>query len=210
MKIACLGLRKGGTKVDLDGLEYHFEHLEDGKHVAVVEDEAHIDRFLSISDHYKVYHGALTPKNPAPVRIAAAGKPRVFVAPKVDSQTLYGSNVHETSYEIGGKTYSLGDIVALAHKTSELTVEEWNELDEDDRHAKIDITLDDLAEAAELAETKQPEAPEAPKAPEAPAVATTAAAGDERAALVEQYKAKFGQAPHYRASIDTIKAKLAE
>lgn len=208
MKIACLGLREGGTKVDLDGLEYHFEPLEDGKHVAVVEDEAHIDRFLSISDHYKVYHGALTPKNPMPVRIAAAGKPRVFVAPKVDSQTLYGSNVHETSYEIGGKTYSLGDIVALAQKTSELTVEEWNELDEDDRHAKIDITLDDLAEAAEKEEAAaKSAAPEAPKAPEAPAVGP---AGDERAALVEQYKAKFGQAPHYRASIDTIKAKLAE
>lgn len=191
MKIACLGHRDGGTKVDIDGIEYHFEPLEDGAHVADVEDSSHIDRFLRIADHYKVYHGKLAPVG-KPVRIAPAGKPRVFVAPKVASDTLLGSSVHDSSYEIGGKTYSLGDVVALAHKTSELTVEEWNELDEGDRHAKIDITLDDLAEAAELAETAE------------------APAADERAALVEQYKAKFGQAPHHRASIDTIKAKLAE
>lgn len=194
MKIACLGLREGGTRAEIDGLEYHFEPLEDGAHVAEVEDEAHIDRFLSISDHYKVYHGKLAPKG-EPVRIAPAGLKRTIAAAPKSIETLLGSSVHESSYEIGGKTYALGDIVALAHKTSELTVEEWNELDEDDRHAKIDITLDDLAEAADKAEAD---------------AKTDAPAGDERAALVEQYKAKFGQAPHYRASIDTIKAKLAE
>jgi hypothetical protein len=199
MKIACLGLREGGTKVDIDGIEYHFEPLADGAHVADVEDEAHIDRFLSISDHYKVYHGKLEPTT-KPVRVAPAGKPRVFVAPQKTADVLYGSSVHESSYEIGGKTYSLGDIVALAHKTSELTVEEWNELDEGDRHAKIDITLDDLADAAEKAEAQKPEAPEAPAAGES----------DERAALVEQYVAKFGKKPHYNASVETIKAKLAE
>lgn len=193
MKIACLGLREGGTKVDIDGLEYHFEPLEDGAHVADVEDEAHIDRFLSISDHYKVYHGKLAPAGKAS-RIAPIGAPRVFVAQKVAAEVLLGSSVHDASYEIGDKTYSLGEIVALAHKTSELTVEEWNELDEGDRHAKIDIALDDLADAAEKAEAQKPEEPES----------------DERAALVAQYTEKFGKAPHYRATIETIKAKLAE
>lgn len=189
MKIACLGIRDGGTKVDIDGLEYHFQPLEDGAHVAEVEDEAHIDRFLSISDHYKVYHGKLEPVS-KPVRIAPEGLKRATVAASQNIEPpLLGSSVHDASYEIGGKTYSLGDIVALAHKASELTVEEWNELEDDDRHAKIDITLDDLADAAEKSE---------------------APASDERAALVEQYVAKFGKAPHYKASAETLKAKLAE
>ncbi len=196
MKIQCLGIRTGGTKVDIDGLEYHFAPLEDGAHVAEVTDEAHIDRFLSISDHYKVYHGKLDAAG-KPVRIAPAGLTPVAKAVQAPKsfETLLGSSVHESSYEIGGKTYTLGDIVALAHKTSELTVEEWNELDEGDRHAKIDIALDDLADAAEKEEAEKP---------------ADAPADDERAKLAAEYKAKFGKAPHYRASVETIKAALAE
>lgn len=189
MKIECLGQRPGGTKADIDGIEYHFAPLADGAHVAKVSEEAHIDRFLSISDHYKVYHGK-EDVTEAPVVLKNPVQRPALQAKLVSSETLYGSSVHESSYEIGGVTYLLGDIVAKAHETSGLTVEEWNELEDEERHAKIDITLDDLAEAAEKAEP----------APE----------GDERAALVEQYKAKFGKAPHYKASIETIKAKLAE
>ena len=49
MKIECILKREGGSVVDLGGVEYHFEPLADGAHVADVENEAHIDRFLSIS-----------------------------------------------------------------------------------------------------------------------------------------------------------------
>ena len=62
MKIQCVLLRDGGTKTDLDGLLYHFEPLADGAHVAEIEIEAHIDRFLAIPEGYKIYHGKLAPK----------------------------------------------------------------------------------------------------------------------------------------------------
>jgi hypothetical protein len=194
MKIQNILQRDGGTKVELGGIEYHFEPLNDGCHVAEVEDKAHVDRFLAIPEAYKLYHGELTPKG-IPEKIAPtivqAGDNRLGIATSSTSYLL-GSDVHEASYEIGGKMYQLGDVVAKAHTDSGLSVDEWNALEPEDRHAKIDIALDALAEAAEVPE-KQPEA-----------------GADDRAALVEQYKAKFGSAPHHKASIATIKAKLAE
>lgn len=168
MKIECKNIRQGGSRVELGGIEYFFEPQADGAHVAEVTKDEHIDRFLSIADGYKLYRGKASA---APVKTPA----------KPATEILVGSSVHSASYDIGGKTHSLGDIVAMAHKTSELTVEQWNALPEDERHAKIDAMLDSLDDA-----------------------------GDDRAALVEAYKAKFGKAPHHNSSIETIKAKLAE
>ena len=192
MKVECIAHREGGSKVDIDGIEYHFEPLSDGAHVAEVELAKHQDRFLSIGEGYKLYRGELSP----------VGQPTKISLPVVNDQSdlrhqestiarsLYGSSVHESTYEIGGHTYQLGDVVEKAFAASGLTAEEWNALEEGDRHAKIDIALDDLDAESE----GQPEAEPT----------------DERTFLAEVYKAKFGKAPHYRASIDTIKAALAE
>ena len=192
MKIACIAHREGGSKVDIDGIEYHFEPLADGAHVADVEDPKHQDRFLSIGEGYKLYRGDLAP----------VGKPTKLTLPVVNdtadlrhqdstvAHALYGSSVHDSFYEIGSQTYQLGDVVSKAFDKSGLSAEDWNDLDEADRHAKIDIALDDLAEAAE----------------QEPVVEGV----DERATLAEAYKAKFGKAPHYKASIATITAALAE
>lgn len=186
MKIECKNIRKGGTKVDLGNIEYHFEPLEDGAHVADVQIAAHIDRFLSIADAYRVYHGKLDPKG-KPAEIDGVAPVAVKAAPPVSQPTgLIGSSVHEAIYQIGSATLTLGEIVAKAHVASGLSVEEWNELEDEDRHAKIDIMLDELAEAAEGNEDA------------------------ERDALVEQFKAKFGKAPAANAKIETIKARLAE
>ena len=184
MKIQSILIRHGGTRADLDGIEYHFEPLADGAHVADVAREDHIDRFLGIPEAYKVYHGELSPTGkPTPVGAAVAQTAEPKKAR--EGSFLMGSDQHASQYEIGGQTYALGDVVRLAFAASGLSEDEWNELDEDDRAAKIDIALDDLADKAE-------------------------AKTDERAALVEQYVAKFGKKPHHAASIDTIKAKLAE
>jgi len=192
MKIQCIAQRDGGSKVDIDGIEYHFEPLADGCHVADIEDTKHQDRFLGLSEGYKLYRGDLEP----------VGKPTKLRMPVANDQgdlrrqestvarVLYGSDVHEATYEINGATYQLGDIVSKAFEASNLSPEEWNALEPEDRHARIDIALDDLAEGVEqVAKTVE---------------------GDERTALVEAYKAKFGKAPHYRASVETLKAALAE
>lgn len=65
-------------------------------------------------------------------------------APEVKQpQTLHGSNVMPATFEIDGKTVSLGEIVAAAHAKSGLSVDEWNALDDDDRDEKLG---DELAE----------------------------------------------------------------
>lgn len=53
-------------------------------------------------------------------------------------------------------------------------------------------------------ETSEPQPQETTEAPEA------AEAGDDLDALKEAFKAKFGHAPHYKWTIQTIKTKLAE
>lgn len=196
MKIQCILLREGGSKVELDGLEYHFEPVADGCHVAIVANDNHADRFLAIPEAFKLYRGEHEPtaKEPLKLRATVITDPTdVRVLPSSPVSVLLGSSVHEATYEIGTNTYQLGDIVNMAFEKSGLTAEEWNELEEEDRHAKIDIVLDDLAEAAD-------KAPEEDK---------TEPAANEREELAAQYKAKFGKAPHYRLSIDNMKAALA-
>jgi hypothetical protein len=55
--IECKQHRPGGTKIELDKTEYHFQPLADGAHVAAVADDAHVARLLSIPEAYKLYRG---------------------------------------------------------------------------------------------------------------------------------------------------------
>ena len=181
MKIECILKRAGGTVAELEGVEYHFAPQGDGAHVAEIEKRSHIERFLSIQSAYCIYDPSGAPKLPEPV--AAIVEPQVG---------LYGSDVHPATFEIGGKTYQLGDVVRLAFENSGRTVEEWNDMEPEDRAAAIDVELDKLEEAADV---------------NGDGVVDSK---DERAALAAEYEAKFGKAPHHRLSIDSIKAKLAE
>lgn len=183
MKIQCVLIRAGGTKADLDGIEYHFEPLVDGAHVADVTIEKHIDRFLSIPEAFKVYHGSETPEG-KPVALEA----KAASAPVVDERKparLSGSSQHPAEFTIAGKTYAQIDVVRKAFEASGLSEDEWNELDEDERAAKLDIMLDALADEAD-------------------------AGNSEREQLVAAYVAKFGKKPNGKASVETLKAKLAE
>ena len=175
MKIECILRREGGSKIELCGTEYHFAPLDDGAHVADVENEAHQDRFLSISEAYRLYRGA-SEVSTAP---AASG---------LQQAALLGSSVHAASYEINGKTYSLGDVVALA--AASFDVADWNELEDDTRHELIDEQLDKLA-----ADTNGD---------------GNVDEGEELAALRAEYEAKFGKKPHSAMKAETLKAKLAE
>lgn len=55
---------------------------------------------------------------------------------------LLGSNVHESLIAIKGNDVPLGDVVAFAFMVSELTAEEWNALEQDDRNARLDAAID--------------------------------------------------------------------
>lgn len=133
MQIESKIKRPGGSHIDMGSAKYHFAPQADGAHVADVLDEAHQDRLLSITEGFRLYRPG---QAPAPVEV------------------LYGSSAHQASYDIGGQTYQLGTIVADAHKASGLSVEEWNELEEDSRAGLIDEQLDKLADAAEAGAKK--------------------------------------------------------
>jgi len=64
--------------------------------------------------------------------------------PKHAPETLIGSNVLASNYEIAGAIVQLGDIVAAAHELSGMTVEEWNSLDQEDREDLLRLQLDRL------------------------------------------------------------------
>lgn len=69
MKIESLLRRKGGTKVELDGVEYHFKPDADGREFADVTNPDHVGIFASIREGYRVA-GAET-KAPEPAKPAA-------------------------------------------------------------------------------------------------------------------------------------------
>lgn len=189
MKIECILQRKGGTAVEMPGKTYHFVPQEDGKHVADVEIEAHIERFLSIPEAYRL------------LRTSTHDVPAVF-AKKEEAATveqavpvdLLGSSQHPATFEIEGKTYDLTSIIKRAFEDSGLTPENWNDLPDETRATKIDIVLDAIADGEITLEDAAPEPVKEPT----------------RAELAAQYEAKFGKKPSNRTSIEDIKAKLAE
>lgn len=183
MQIESKIRRKDGTRVTMDTTSYHFTPLADGAHVALVKIEAHQDRFLSITEGYRVYRGA-EQAVAAPVQVQPAAPVAAPVVPVDDGEppALLGSSLHPATFDINGKTYTLVEVIALAHKDSGLDAQEWNELEESTRADLIDEALDKL----------------------------NTAPADERADLIEQYKAKFGRAPHPNTSIETLRQKLAE
>jgi hypothetical protein len=204
MKIECILHRKGGTFVEMPGKTYHFAPTpDDERHLADVVNEAHIERFLSIREAYRI---ARTPGAEAVETDATAllrgtvppidNPPPVTVDP---TQLKVAGATFPPSFNINGKTYSLTDVTLRAFQDSGLTVEDWNGLDDEHRATKTEIVLDAL-EDGEI--TIEPSV-----APEPP---TQQAPVDERAALVAAYTAKFGHKPAANIKVETLKAKLAE
>lgn len=176
--------RVGGSVIPLGGTDYHFLPYTDGAHVCDVANEEHADRFLSITEGFKLYRGEGKPVDPAaPVAVAsAAPAPQPASAPEI----LLGGDF-PASFDIHGKTYALGDVVARAHEASGLTVEAWNALPEDERDGKIEAELDRIDAAGEQAASTE----------------------NERAALVEQYTKLYGEAPHARTGVKKLRELIA-
>lgn len=175
MQIECILKREGGTNVEIDGINYHFAPLPDGAHVADVADKIHVKRFLSIPEAYELYDPT-----------SAAQEIKATVSPEV----LLGSSVHPASFEIGEKTYTIGEVADAACKHfGGLSAEAWNALSEEDRADMIDAMLDQLAEEA--------------------GKGGSGGEQDDLAALVEQYEAKFGKKPNGRMSIEKLREALA-
>lgn len=58
LMIECKLHREGGTHAEIDGVTYHFKPRSDGAHVARVDRDDHIERFLAIPEGYRLYRPA--------------------------------------------------------------------------------------------------------------------------------------------------------
>lgn len=65
LTIKCKIERKGGSKIDIEGQEYHFLPNSKGDHVCAVENPEHAKRFLSITEGYEAYFDDVKPASPA-------------------------------------------------------------------------------------------------------------------------------------------------
>ncbi|KXJ45886.1 hypothetical protein [Marinobacter sp. Hex_13] len=79
------------------------------------------------------------------LRRMAREEPQV---PEEKPEILVGSDSFESSYEIEGQTVLLGDLVRSAFENSELTLQQWNELPDEERDALIEAVLAVMQAAA--------------------------------------------------------------
>jgi hypothetical protein len=178
--------RVGGSIIPLGGIDYHFKPYPDGAHVCEVANEDHADRFLSITEGFKLYRGEGVPADGSAAAPAPALIDQPVTVTAAAPEILLGGDF-PASFDIHGKTYALGDVVAAAHAASGLSVEAWNALPEDERDGKIEAELDRIDAAGEQAASTE----------------------DERAALVAQYTALYGEAPHARTGVKKLRELIA-
>lgn len=199
MKIQCTIEREGGTPVRIGNTDYHFTPGPDGKHVAEVEDQGHIARFLAISEAYCI-HGYEPRAEHKPVAVPVESESEAPVSAAVARASRFPE-----SFVIGGRTITLGNVIDAAIAFNGLNPDQWADLTDDEQADKIDAQLDLMADEAE--------ALEAQAAAVVPDPADTNGDGvvddkEERAALVAQHVAKFGSKPHHKWSIAKIRAAL--
>ena len=196
MKIECPVKRPGGSHIELWGVDYHFQEQPDGAHVAEVSDPKHQDRFLEIG--YKIHRPGSK----------AAEKPALKSVPNKPPQesSLHGSSVHPAEFTIGGKTITLGEVVAAAFKRSGMTTAAWNDQREDVRHERIDDELD-LLEAEAGAGTSGEKQDGLGQEPGSDADKDAAA---EREKLAAEFQEKFGKKPHHKWSSEKIREELGK
>lgn len=192
MKIECKLKRSGGTTVPLGSATYHFTPLTDGAHVAEVEPEEHIARFLSIPEGYRVYSAdGSEPEVPAFV-VAASAPAEPEQAPEVEP--ILTSELHPDHVTIGGKVYTVNEFAKLGFDKAGMSAEDWNSLSSDTRADFIDEALTELNEAA-------------PADPVETAPPVDAAI--DRDALAAEYEAKLGKKPHHKLSVEKLRAAIA-
>jgi hypothetical protein len=191
MKIECILKRKGGSHIEMPGKKYYFEPQEDGRHIAEVEVDDHIERFLAIPEAYRIARAPGVHHDQSQATALLAGTVKLPDAPSalaVDPGALLGSDSHPSTFQIGDATYAIGDVLLRAFQDSGLTVEDWNGLDDEDRATKIDIVLDGIEDGE---------------------IALEPVATDDRVKLAAQYQAAFGRMPASNMKLETIKARLA-
>lgn len=129
MKVKCLLKREGGTKVDIEGVQYHFApDKATGNHVAEVKDKKHLARFLSISEAYELDDGEDAP-DLTDVKSDDLSNLKI---------KLLGSDWQPETVELGnGTTIATKLLVEAIFNVSGMTVEQWNAQSEEEVKALL-------------------------------------------------------------------------
>lgn len=98
MKIECILRRSGGSHITIGAAEYQFAPDAEGRHVADVSDEDHIDRLLSIPEGYRLLRSSTAPVAPVvdevpPAAVLPAGGTIATVAETDGGETAADSTV---------------------------------------------------------------------------------------------------------------------
>lgn len=200
MKIESLIKRKNGTIVELDEHRYHFKpSATDPRHLADVKVKAHISRLLAIPEGFQVADEEL-PEDPEEQPGPVTG-------------TLTG--VQEADGSV--RTLDQLDEIELRAIAIEMEIEGARELPVAELIAAIqaeEVEIDGIDTSAPVKTEQQGD--EQPGKTDEQAAETEEkkseqpAEGETREALAEQYKAKFGKAPHHKLSAERIKQILTE
>lgn len=84
----------------------------------------------------------------------AASTPPVTQEPSI----LIGSNKQPAEFKLkDGTTLSLGDVVAKAHELSEMSVEDWNKLSEEELESRIEAVVNGLDIEQAPVDSKMPQ-----------------------------------------------------
>lgn len=87
------------------------------------------------------------------IELAEFEEPNVVsgrVEPKIEpTETLIGHDEWPAEVQVGDETVPLGDVVQAAFEASELTVEEWNALSDEDRADRLQVALGEMQPADE-------------------------------------------------------------
>lgn len=156
MKVQCKLIREGGTKVDIDNIEYHFKPNAKSEHVAEVTNKEHLARFLSISEGYTL------PDDDEPAKPAAKKEPQK----PLEHVNLQGSDWEPKEVDLGdGKTVATAELVGNAFSASGLTADAWNALPKEEVESALTVALE--------AYKAEPELPAKPAKPAAKKTAKT-------------------------------------
>lgn len=195
MKIECLIRRSKGTLVEFkaDGKAYHFTPDEEGRHVAEVDDPAHIKRLLSIEPETYIKCGT----KPKSLRYQKRQKQVEFETEKVDLEDLMNNGETSSDKDDENLGDDQGDNKINDNSDSK---DDGGELDSEDMKAFIDDEDDGdedndsvIGSLDEGDDTK---------------VVDYEALNEEELALV--YEQKFGKKPHHNMKPETILEKLNE
>lgn len=189
--------RKGGTKVRLNGTEYHFTPDEEGRHVAEVSKNAHIQRFLAVPEGFRLLddedegeerdglNGGLQPNE-------GGDEPS-----EEEVSEMRGWYKELTGNDGEGMTFEqLSEAVEVAEAESRLN-DSANSADDD-----ADSDADPEPEP-EPGVTTEPKADEVPLERQDPATV-------DEAALRAHFEEVIGEKAHPRMKVENIQARIIE